>query len=199
MYYVVRAPIGHETVDIRSVFVEGLVELYALRCPFTSAYLCSQHSLPNATHYSQTTANTGRTSVSLQRHDEVDGTLYLVGVNSLSMYAAYQLSASFESSVLRLQEGVAVMDHARIGEVDYYSFYFNQPFVSLKFSLTTMSGDPDMYISTTFDRPSPTNSTWQATFFGSDTLVIDPRVDTRACVGCMYYIAGKVIAVDSCF
>lgn len=55
-----------------------------------------------------------------------------------------------------------------------------------------LSGDPDIFVSTTVEHPQAddTNSTWRSTEYGADVLVIDPRTDRRACVHCMYYIAG---------
>lgn len=55
-----------------------------------------------------------------------------------------------------------------------------------------LSGDPDLFISTTVTRPTDDdqNSTWRSTEFGSDVVTIDPSKDPRACTHCTYYIAG---------
>jgi hypothetical protein len=90
------------------------------------------------TNYTATTADTDTDSVNIYRTDKAP-TVYLIGVLSQSFYAAYQISASFENSVLALQAGLAVMDHVSKGESDYFSFYFDQAFVKLTISITTVS------------------------------------------------------------
>ena len=137
MYYQVSAPAGHETINLRVVMEVGYVELYAQRCPDTSPYYCAHHSLPNASYYSLTTANTDQSYLTVIRNDAASS-LYIVGVRSLSMYAAYQISASFASSTLALQAGVAVMDHVRKGEVDYFSFFMGQSYSKLSIAITTV-------------------------------------------------------------
>ena len=54
-----------------------------------------------------------------------------------------------------------------------------------------LSGDPDIYVSTTVGHPAPdsVNSTWRSSDYGPDVLVINPRTDPKACYHCMYYIA----------
>jgi hypothetical protein len=94
------------------------------------------------TNYTATTADADTDSVNIYRTDKAP-TVYLIGVLSQSFYAAYQISASFENSVLALQAGVAVMDHVSKGESDYFSFYFDQAFVKLTISITTVSSRRD--------------------------------------------------------
>jgi hypothetical protein len=55
-----------------------------------------------------------------------------------------------------------------------------------------LSGDPDLFISTTITRPqaNDANSTWRSTEYGPDSITIDPRTDPKACSRCTYYIAG---------
>ena len=136
LYYQVSAPVGHETIAVRATMEVGYVELYILKCASTSAYQCSL-SLPNATHYTLTTADTDRTFMNIYRNDPAPS-LYVIGVYSQSYFSAYQLSASLESSTLALQSGVSVMDHVGKGETDYFSCYMDQSFVKLKSSLTTV-------------------------------------------------------------
>ena len=135
-----NAPIGHESITVRATPIVGNVDLYMLRCPLSSAYRCAAQSLPNATHYTLTTfGDFSKHSLTMQRNDDTPS-VYIVGVNALSYYSAYQISASFVNSVLALQAGVAVMDHVDEGEVDYFSFYFDDnSFESLHIVLTTVS------------------------------------------------------------
>lgn len=137
LYYQISAPAGHETISVRTVMSAGYVNLYILKCASTSAYTCSQRSLPNATHYLLTSAESDRPYLNIYRNDPAPS-LYVIGVYSESYFSAYQISASLESSTLALQSGVSVMDHVGKGEIDYFSFYMDQAFVKLKIALTTV-------------------------------------------------------------
>jgi hypothetical protein len=46
-----------------------------------------------------------------------------------------------------------------------------------------------MYISTTAQLPTATDSSWRANRYGSDVIEIDPSEDSKGCYGCTYYIA----------
>lgn len=126
----------------------GYVELYTMHCPYTSTYQCTlsggRSYLPNSTYFDTSTAAGGSSgssneaSLTIQRNDATNS-LYIIGVRSLSYYAAYQLSSSLEGSTLRLQEGVPVTDHVNYEEVDYFSFYIDQPNVQIKIALSTVS------------------------------------------------------------
>lgn len=138
LYYAVSAPAGHETIRLRTVAEVGYVELYVTKCTITTSQCIAGGGLPSETNFLLTTADTDRDFLNIYRNDP-SSTTYIVGVESQSFYAAYQISASFENSVLALQAGVAVMDHVGKDEVDYFSFFLDQPFVKLTISVTTVS------------------------------------------------------------
>eukprot|EP01038_Epipyxis_sp_PR26KG_P008213 gene8213-11113_t len=190
-YYQISVPMGHETISIRSTILVGNVDLYVIKCKFASVYVCSQDgNLPNTTHYMLSTIDdTDRNNYLLNifRNDPTD-MLYVVGVYTTSMYASYQISSTFSNSILALQPGVSVMDHVGVYESDYFSFFLDQTDENLKISLTRISGDPDLYISTKLQRPSPSNFTWKSIRYGSDVIEIDPLTDKDACFHCTYYI-----------
>jgi hypothetical protein len=59
------------------------------------------------------------------------------------------------STSVCLQADVAVVDHVGEDQLSYFSFFLDEPLTALKIALTTLSGDPDLYVSTTQTRPSP--------------------------------------------
>jgi hypothetical protein len=64
---------------------------------------------------------------------------------------------------------------------------FFLPLGQVYITVTPLSGDPDMYVSTT-PNPIRGNSTWRASSMGSDTVQITPT-DVNACTApCRYYI-----------
>ena len=87
------------------------------------------------------------------------------------------------------------------GEYDYFSFYMEGAAgMTIQFTLTPLSGDPDLFVSTTVDHPSRINNTWQSFRYGSDTITIETSRDTsdgtsdtsassHSCVDCTYFIA----------
>lgn len=199
-FYQVSVQAGHESLDLRVTSLVGNVDMYVNKCPSsTSSDIClglgghatSRRSfLPNETYYLYSTFGMDRDVLTIARNDPLPCS-YIIGIESLSYFAAYQISISFEQSTLPLQPGVSISDHVSKGEVDYFSFFFNGADQILKIILTTFSGDPDMYVSTSLNHPGPGEgeSTWFSHDFGSDILRIDPTVDTSACTGCIYYIA----------
>lgn len=199
-YYQVIAEAGHESIYIHGISVIGNVDMYVNRCPFPSLAACLGYSgtdtrsyLPNATHYLASTmdesgSGSGQDNMRILRNDP-DRCMYIIGVNSRSIYASYDLSVKFETTVMALQAGVPVFDHADPGETDFFSFFLRDSHEKLTLSLAPLSGDPDLYVSTTLQYPGPRNYTWKATNYGADTLTIDPGQDSRACDHCMYFIA----------
>lgn len=193
LYYQIQAPLGHDALKIRFMVEVGSIDLYITQCIQSDITKCDTSSstlLPSTTNYLYTTAgHPDRTYLTIERNDPKTS-IYLLGVKSTSFYSAYQLSASFESSILSLQAGIAVLDHVNIGGGSYFSFFLNQqPFVTIKIALTVISGDPDLFISLTSNHPGPGNSTWRSALFGADTITIDPTHDSQACRQCTYYIA----------
>jgi hypothetical protein len=186
-YYILPVPAGHESLTVRGTRIIGEADFYVLKCPFQSAADC-RNFLPSATRYNMTTAELSDDIMTISRQDDSPCS-YVVGVHSMSYFTAYQISESLEHSVLALQGGITVTDHANLGETDYYSFYLDDE-LSVKFMLTKVSGDPDIYVTTNSTHlPSPTNAKWKSINWGSDVLSIDPRTDTTACSQCTYYIA----------
>ena len=204
-YYQVSVQAGHNTLKLRAVDLVGEVDVFATRCPFAQAQQClgGAHSrdgsggaggrsfLPNETQWQWSSLDKGaRDSLSIERNDQGPCT-YLVGVEAQSYYSAYSLAYSFEDTVLALQAGVQVQDSVRQGKSDYYSFAMPpQAGASLKITVSRLTGDPDVFVSTVHRWPSPHNSTWRSVRFGGDVLEIDPAedADPSACFGCTYYI-----------
>ena len=190
LYYQINAPTGHDSIIIRYTVDAGSIELYASHCMTALSICAMQSSLPNATHYIATTALTPEaTTLEIKRQDD-QPSQYIVGVRSLKDYSSYQISATFDNTILLLKLGVSVMDYVVREGLEFFSFFLpNEPYTMLRISLTPISGDPDLFVSASERYPSSMNNTWRSTRFGTDTISIDPSTDDRAPVPCMYYIA----------
>lgn len=102
--------------------------------------------------------------------------------------ATYSLTASSTRTLVNLQDGVPLNDHVNARQYEYFSFQVNNPNSAVIFSVTAISGDPDVYVSTKLKRPDTQNFTWSATNFGGDVVHIDSQTDRNFIVG-TYYIA----------
>ena len=213
-YYYIRLQAGNEALDVRVTRFVGDVDIMLSRCPYASAYDCvgdGYSFLPNETYHvaaafgsSSVDANDDFYSLSseyyyrsgfledtihYQRSDALPYT-YLIGLKSKHWYTEYEVSATTQGTSLTLTAGVSVTDHVERGEADYFTFYMDAQDNALKIVVTPISGDPDVFVSTTVRKPSPpTNFTWASTAYGGDVLVIDPTLDMKACRHCNYYIA----------
>jgi hypothetical protein len=186
-YYIMVVPAGHESLTVRGTRIIGEADFYVRRCPYLSAADCS-HYLPNNTNYLLTTRDEGDDVITVNRQDESPCS-YLVGVQSMSYFTAFQISQTTEHSILALQGGITVTDHANAGEVDYFSFFLGDE-LQVRFMLTKVSGDPDIYVTTNSSHAvTEANAMWHSVNWGSDVLDINPRTDSRACRSCTYYIA----------
>lgn len=188
LYYGIQAQAGHESLNLRAISLEGNVDLYITKCTLTSLSLCAIHQLPNSSYYQYSTADLDMDSIKITRNNAVKS-YFIVGAKSLTYYAAFQISYGFENTILQLQAGVAVTDHVFEREYDYFSFFMPTGDQILKITLTPVSGDPDVYISTKTRYPSSTNSTWKSFRYGADAIDINTATDANACSHCTYYIA----------
>jgi hypothetical protein len=186
-YYQIIVPLGHETIKISATRFVGDIVLYINRCSSTTTAACVSQ-LPNSTFYTDKSANPfapeyrgNAVSVSLTRSDS-QSVSYLLAIQSLSFYAAYQVTASLHHTIIALQAGVQVEDQVDTDETDFYSFLFDSTDDVLTINLRSMSGNPDLYVSTTLQYPGPKNYTWMSTSYGSDTIVIDPRDNHDFCI-----------------
>jgi hypothetical protein len=165
-----------------------------MKCPYQSSECAGTHTensqsyLPDDTHFDVTTSGLPTDYVTVTRNDDTPVS-YIIGVDSDSMYAEYHISMSMENSILALSPGTPVTDYANEGEYDYFSVFAEDTPQVLNIQVTPLSGDLDLFVSTSVTRPNVSNSMWQSRKFGEDSIAIDSELDTKACTGCTYYIA----------
>ncbi len=120
------------------------------------------------------------------------GTKYYVGIRGNSYNMRYTLYATLRSSYTRIVNGISLTDRATPGvplaeHYKYFVFELTPQYAgqTLTFTLTSLQGDPNMFINlgNPANRPSPTNCQWCRSAYGSDYQII-----TNAQPG-KYYIA----------
>ena len=116
---------------------------------------------------------------------------YRVGVYAYSS-CSFTLVGRTTGAMVTLADGVPVRGQLARGEFAYYRFYLDTH-KDVTFSVTPFSGgDPDLFISTTNQRPNQANHTWQATSYADDSLTISVT-DPDHCMQCWYYVAGLFV------
>lgn len=183
-YYKISLPLGHENLIVRCSDIEGNVDVFLWKCPVFE----ENCNFLNVSLAVSSSVDLYYDILKYSRND-ISSTSYVIGILSVSMVAEYQVSYNLDSSILKLQPGVTVLDHVRPGESDFYSFVFIGSDRALEVALLPFVGNPDLYISCTNSHPGPDNYTWSSTSFGDDFILIDPSKDKYACVDCVYYIA----------
>lgn len=192
-YYQISVPEGHEPIEVRAGRLVGDVDLFVLKCPFQTYECAGSHDegsvsyLPTESTFTYSTVGQESDWLTITRNDPVPCS-YIVGVISRSLYAEYRISMSLSDSILVLLPGIAVVDHAEENEFDYFSYFVSARHQEITFTLTPVSGDADMFISTNYRRPNETHSSWRSTRYGVDAITINVDTDQNACSYCTYYI-----------
>ena len=103
----------------------------------------------------------------------------------------FSIVATTLAGLVRLQAGVPFRDNVGAGEWEYFMFTNPDPSVDITFTLTSFSGDPDMYISATNPRPDNHlgNYTWRSQSIDYDRITI-AATSANACkaANCHYYV-----------
>lgn len=89
---------------------------------------------------------------------------------------------------INLTDGLPQMAYVKRGEYVYFTYNLTDPH-DFTVSVTTMSGDADVYVSTQ-GKPSSSNYTWKHIDFGSDVLKIKSSDNGYIGQG-LYYIGVK--------
>jgi hypothetical protein len=84
----------------------------------------------------------------------------------------FTVTATLSGSSTQLMDGVAMPDSVTAGSQRFYSFTLRQPGVSVEFSITPMSGDPDLFVSTAVTQPNATSYMWRSNGFGNDVVLV---------------------------
>jgi hypothetical protein len=113
-----------------------------------------------------------------------------------SLPATFDITYSSASAVVAIAPGIAQSGLLAAGQYAYFSFAAPSQQLSTTWTVTALTGDPDIYISQWPPlqrrlRPTVTSYTWKGENDGSDTVAILPYpLDTRACRSSCTYIAG---------
>lgn len=86
----------------------------------------------------------------------------------------YQIVAGSNNTQQILRDSIPVQAHADSGVFDYYTMPVANNDCTLSVTLTAITGDPDLYMSTEIIRPNLTAYDEKSNHFGGDTIVYDP-------------------------
>ncbi len=98
--------------------------------------------------------------------------------------------ATLLDATATLQEGIPVSGTVGQSMYTYYVFTainMSSPYV---ISLTTLQGDPDMFVSNVYSQPNATAKTWYVNGIGNESITLDPLDPNVAncALPCRYYV-----------
>jgi hypothetical protein len=130
------------------------------------------------------------------RHSDVnwpvDG-LFQIGVWA-SASTKLTLTVGLNSTITNLQNGQPMQDEADAGDYNYYSFYLPTP-CDIDFIVTPQSGDPDIFVSRTYQFPSADNNEKYSDDWGGDTVSYTQAESTQG----FYYISVYAAGLPSAY
>jgi hypothetical protein len=114
---------------------------------------------------------------------------YLIGVYGFTA-ARFTVTAASNSISTTLQDGVPVQGILTANQYDYFQLPVDSFDRDITITVTPLSGDPDLYVSTKYPHPNQINSTWSGFAWRGDSVVI-PHTEADFCTDapCVYYIA----------
>ena len=120
--------------------------------------------------------------------NETDGSSYLIAVAPCGGDAGgeYTITGNVASTVLTLSMGQSVTDYTKKDDYAQFKVYNSERGKEIFFMLTSLSGDCDLFVSTS---PNPTREVhmWGQSRMGSDAITIYPE-NANYCDDCYYFI-----------
>ena len=193
-YYSILTPAySGGTLRVVTSTREGQIKLYANKCVGRDCVGGTNEKRPGKGVYtdlsqcdsnSDDSFNGASLSINVDPHQLENSVAYIIGVHGVSAHSEYTVTAlvtgSHGHSLLMLQAGSAVNDFVEKNQFSYYRFTLSQSHKDLTFVVTPFSGDPDIYVSTTYPYPNRTHYTWSHRSRGRDAVTITES-DPRAC------------------
>ncbi|KAL1503384.1 hypothetical protein AB1Y20_011435 [Prymnesium parvum] len=162
-------------------------------------YVTNDGLLPDAQHFGWHAVAAGEDAVTMDAHDPgwCSGCEYLIGVTAAQRPANFSVVAATHGAVVVLEDGVPHLRSLQAGEAHYYRVYIpSGDRTDVQVAVTPLSGEPDLYASTTVHRPNASIGmhSYSAATVGRDTISIDHTdEELMRCVHhsphCVLYVA----------
>ncbi len=121
---------------------------------------------------------------------------YAVGVYGVAPTSTFVVTAATALVIAPLQVGVPFNDAIPANSYSYFSFTVPSVPAVMYVTVTALSGDPDVYMSTTQTMPNRTNGfMWSSAYAGADAITLDSADGDARFIAGTYYIA--VYAFDN--
>lgn len=99
---------------------------------------------------------------------------YSIVATSKAEQAKDGAATSTSSSSTLLRDGIPQSGHINHGEIGYYTYHVDNSGCKLTFSVTPLSGDPDLFVSRKIEKPTKETSERLSMKFGGDSVIFDP-------------------------
>ena len=192
-FYAMRLDLGHKDLKISTQSRTGTLKLFVTYCSQEEGLENCKRAdrLPSeSNHLAASLCDQNFGEINLERNDTSPGA-YLIAVRSCpwQFASSFSITASVQDTILQLQLGRSVRDFSAFQTYTMFKVYVSNPKDELYISITCLSGDADMYVSTNPDvNKNADHHIWEQTRYGSDGLTIFPD-DPNHCNNCYYFIA----------
>jgi len=151
-------------------------------------YVTTDGTLPTLVNYEYSSNSMGKDMITIFNPIQ---TTYIIGVYGF-FNSMYTISAVTADAKLALSDGVAYREDLIANQYDYFILPVDNTDKDLTVTVTSLNGDPDLFISDINPTPSFANHTWAAYSYREDSITI-PSSELTAGV---YYIS--VFAFSNC-
>jgi hypothetical protein len=133
-------------------------------------FVTSGTDLPTNTIYEWYSEAWGRDTLTIT--DGCNNCLYTIGVMAYT-HTLYSITASSTASANVLQLGIPQQSFVSEDQYQYFRVDVSSSAEPLVLSVTAVTGDPDLYVSMTNQRPTTDDYTWYNIEWGSGVLTLD--------------------------
>jgi len=160
-------------------------------------YVSTDGLPPTQSHYDAIASRFGADSLTIGARNEAHCVecVYYIGVYGWSA-SNFTIVATTSTGVTTLQLGVPAAGRLSAGERAAYRVFVDDASDALRVTLTPLTGDADLFVSTSTQHPDAASFTWASTSAGDDLLYIsasDPRFGTGV------YFVGVVAVSNSSY
>jgi len=133
---------------------------------------------PNSTFWQWSSRNWGQDSITIT--NGCSNCVYTIAVEAYT-HTLYTVMGITDNSHVQLQDGVAHSGFSERGKYTYFAIQVDRIDKLLLVTCTALTGDPDLYISTSIERPTSAAGqwTWRSADYSTDAVLIpNPALGT---------------------
>ena len=182
-WYYIRPGSEYEDIVITTTALSGEVSIYVCKDIEERAYYNEEtNQIENYLIKSTNNVNNNNVNTLLFSHNSIEyncyyriSCYYLIGIYSnyiSDVNTNYQLFYTLKDSIININTGIPMSGIVHSKTYQYYSYIMTSNTADLIIILTSLTGDCDLFLSTTNKHPVISNFTWISMRYGNDILTI---------------------------